>query len=96
VESSHIGQAGEAFDIVNPQMIDDPRRVEVPTNQLQRSIQIFDEPGLMSLFQRKLGHNEAELDTCHNLSKISEVAQRLASAQRGRVGLMPFIEVALV
>ena len=76
---SHIGQRGKAFEqivSVGLKVIDAPGRVEMPGNQIQGVVEVFDECGPVGCVERAVGHSEAEMDACHRVSCICGVVQR--------------------
>jgi hypothetical protein len=75
--ASQVGKRGEAFEQINIaglEVIDDPRRVEMPGDQIQGAIEVGDNCGPPRRVERAGRHGEAELDACHTVSCISGVA----------------------
>ncbi len=78
MQRGHVAQRGEAFkQIVGAEleMVDDPRGVEMPCDQLQGAVQIFDICGASLLVELIGRHAEAEVDAWHRILD-SIVAQR--------------------
>src|SRR5215216_1857884 len=67
---SHISHCGKSFEqiaIVGLKVINAPGRVEMPDDQIQGTVEVFDEGGPTRYIERSIRHGKAELDMCHKI-----------------------------
>src|SRR6185436_7674059 len=79
MQRGHVAERSNAFKhivIAELEMVDDPRGVEMPRNQVEGAVQVCAERGASLLVELIGRHAEAELDACHMVASFSGVAEQ--------------------